>query len=101
MVYLLKYEELPSWILSLDITDISFIKNIIINNGSLKDVARAYDVSYPTIRLRFDKLIDKINESDKSNDDSYTLKIKALAIDDKIDFDTAKELIQEYRRLKK
>jgi hypothetical protein len=98
---LLKYEELPSWLLCLDVTDVSFIKNIIIHNGSLKEVAKVYDVSYPTIRLRFDKLIDKINENDKSNDDSFTLKIKSLAIDDKIDFDTAKELIQEYRKMKK
>ncbi len=98
---MLKYEELPSWLLCLDVTDVSFIKNIIIHNGSLKEVAKVYDVSYPTIRLRFDKLIDKINENDKSNDDSFTLKIKSLAIDDKIDFDTAKELIQEYRKMKK
>jgi len=98
---LLKYEDLPNWLLSLDNTDISFIKNIIINNGSLKEVAKVYDVSYPTIRLRFDRLIEKIIENDKSNDDSYTLKIKSLAIDDKIDFETAKELIEEYRKMLK
>ncbi|MCR5787182.1 MAG: DUF2089 domain-containing protein [Acholeplasmatales bacterium] len=98
---MLKYEELPSWLLALDSTDISFIKNIIVHNGSLKEVAQAYDVSYPTIRLRFDRLIDKINENDKSNDDAFTLKVKSLAIDEKIDFDTAKELISEYRKMKK
>ncbi len=98
---MLKYEDLPNWLLSLDNTDISFIKNIIINNGSLKEVAKVYDVSYPTIRLRFDRLIEKIIENDKSNDDSYTLKIKSLAIDDKIDFETAKELIEEYRKMLK
>jgi hypothetical protein len=97
---LLKYEELPSWLLALDSTDISFIKNIIIHNGSLKEVAEAYEVSYPTIRLRFDRLIEKIIENDKSNDDSFTLRIKSLAIDEKIDFDTAKELINEYRKMK-
>jgi hypothetical protein len=97
----LKYEDLPNWLLSLDNTDVSFIKNIIINNGSLKEVAKVYDVSYPTIRLRFDRLIEKIIENDKSNDDSYTLKIKSLAIDDKIDFETAKELIEEYRKMLK
>ncbi len=98
---MLKYEELPSWLLALDSTDISFIKNIIVHNGSLKEVAQAYDVSYTTIRLRFDRLIDKINENDKSNDDAFTLKVKSLAIDEKIDFDTAKELISEYRKMKK
>ena len=97
---MLTYEDLPNWLLSLDITDISFIKNIIVNNGSLKEVAKIYDVSYPTIRLRFDRLIAKIIENDKSNDDAFTLKIKSLAIDDKIDFKTAKELIEEYRKIK-
>ena len=50
--------------------------------------------------MRFDRLIAKIIENDKSNDDAFTLKIKSLAIDDKIDFKTAKELIEEYRKIK-
>ena len=98
---MLKYEDLPVWLLSLDSTDLSFIKNIIIYNGSLKDVAKVYGVTYPTIRLRFDRLIKKIIDNDKSNDDAFILKIKNLAIDDKINYETAKELIEEYRKMKK
>ena len=52
--------DIPSWILSLDSEDLEFIRKFIINSGSLKSLAKEYDVSYPTVRLRLDRLIQKI-----------------------------------------
>ena len=72
-----------------------------IASGSLKDLAKEYDVTYPTIRVRMDKLIEKIKIYDKQKIDPYIEKIKLLAINDKIDLDTAKILIEEYRGIKK
>lgn len=97
---MLKYENLPNWLIHLEIEDIAFIKNLVVSSGSLKDLAKEYEVTYPTIRIRMDKLIEKIKIYDKQEIDPYIEKIKLLAINDKIDLDTAKILIEEYRRTK-
>lgn len=98
---MLKYDDIPNWLINLEIEDLTFIKKLILFSGSLKDLANEYEVSYPTIRLRIDKLIEKVNNYDKEEIDPYIEKVKSLALDDKIDLETAKILIQEYRRNKK
>ena len=98
---MLKNEDLLNWLINLELEDIAFIKKLVIASGSLKDLAKEYDVTYPTIRVRMDKLIEKIKIYDKQKIDPYIEKIKLLAINDKIDLDTAKILIEEYRGIKK
>ena len=88
----------PDWMVNLEDEDIAFIKKFILNSGSLKKMAKEYDVTYPTVRLRFDKLIQKIEIEDRIEEDSYISLIKRYAVDEKIDFDTAKVLISEYRK---
>ena len=89
-----------TWISELDAEDINFIKKFILASGSLKEVAEIYDVSYPTVRLRLDRLIQKIQLSDKSNDDEFINLIKKLTIDDKLELDTAKTIIKNYKKSK-
>ena len=60
--------------------------------------AAAYGVSYPTVRLRLDRLIQKIRLTDQTEDDPYVALIKRLAVDDRLDLDTARTLIDAYRR---
>jgi hypothetical protein len=48
------------WMDSLDEEDLAFVRRFIVASGSLKELARVYDVSYPTVRLRLDRLIQKI-----------------------------------------
>lgn len=98
---MLKYEELPNWLINLNKEDIDFIKKMIINSGSLKELAKEYSVTYPTMRIKLDKLIKKININDVEINDSYTEMIKQLALDDKIDLEVAKDLINSYRKVKK
>ncbi len=98
---MLKFEEAPNWLISLELEDIAFIKKLVLFSGSLKDLAKEYNVTYPTIRLRMDKLIEKVKIYDREQPDPYVEKIKVLALNDKIDIDTAKILIEEYRRVKK
>ena len=93
-------ETLPGWMADLAEEDLAFIKKFILSSGSLKEVAALYGVSYPTVRLRLDRLIQKIQISETAEADSYVSLIKRLAVDDKLDFDTAKILIGEYRRQK-
>ena len=45
-----------SWLAKLSDEDVSFIKRFVLASGSLKDLAKAYDISYPTVRLRLDRL---------------------------------------------
>ena len=85
------------WIENLDDAEIDFIKRFILESGSLKEMAAIYGVSYPTVRLRLDRLIEKIKLSDKE-DLSYVSLIKTMAIDGKITLDAAKVLIEEYKK---
>lgn len=93
-------KNLPQWILSLDQEDLNFIKNFIITSGSLKEISKLYEVSYPTVRLRLDKLIQKINLNDKQEQQLFCTFIKGLAIDSKIDLETAKMIIEKYKEEK-
>lgn len=90
----------PDWIQGLDDEDVVFIKKFILASGSLKEIADSYGVTYPTVRLRLDKLIQKISISETNSSDPYISLIKKLAVDDKLDFDTAKILISEYKKNK-
>ena len=67
-------------------------------SGSLKEIAQQYGVTYPTVRLRLDKLIQKIKIGENASNEPYVALIKRLAIAGKVDFETAKVLISEYKR---
>jgi hypothetical protein len=40
--------------------DLEFVLRFVLASGSLKDLAQGYGVSYPTIRARLDKLLDRL-----------------------------------------
>lgn len=94
-------EVVPEWMTNLDDEDMSFIKKFIMASGSLKKIADLYNVTYPTVRLRLDKLIQKIQISEDTANEPYIALIKRLAVNEKVDFDTAKILINEYRKTQK
>ena len=91
----------PEWLAGLEDEDLVFIKKFILSSGSLKEVAGQYGVTYPTVRLRLDRLIQKIQIAEQTGADPYVSLIKRLAVNDKLDFDTAKLLISEYKHTKK
>lgn len=91
-------EMIPDWMRGLEDEDIRFIRNFILASGSLKEIAGQYGVSYPTVRLRLDRLIQKIRLSEEENTDPFIATVKRLALDEKLDFDTAKLLINEYKK---
>lgn len=78
-------DKIPQWILSLEQDDITFLKNFTLKSGSLKEIAKLYGVSYPTVRLRLDKLIQKIELGDQQEEEPFQTFIKGLAVDSKID----------------
>lgn len=93
-------EVVPEWMMNLEDEDVSFIKKFLLASGSLKEIANQYSVTYPTVRLRLDKLIQKIQISEDTANEPYISLIKRLAVNDKVDFETAKLLISEYKKMK-
>lgn len=88
--------EIPKWIIELDENDYTFMKKFILASGSLKELAKQYNISYPTVRGKLDKLIKKIEVND-TNDSEYIHLIKNLAIEGKLSSEAAKILINEFR----
>lgn len=93
-------DKIPQWVLALETEDITFLKNFALKSGSLKEIAKLYNVSYPTVRLRLDKLIQKIEISDQKNEEPFSAFIKGLAVDSRIDLETAKMIIEKYQKEK-
>ena len=94
-------ELLPEWMAGLEEEEVAFIREFILASGSLKEVAGQYGVTYPTVRLRLDRLIQKIRLSETAAADPYIATIKRLAMNEKLDLDTAKVLIAEYKKTRK
>ena len=92
---------LPPWLGGLEEEDLNFIRRFLLASGSLKEVAHQYGVSYPTVRLRLDRLIQKIQLNEQAVEEPYIRLVKQLAVDDKLDLETARLLIQEYRKAQK
>lgn len=93
--------ERASWIELLDEEDIAFLKRFVLLSGSLKDLAAAYDVSYPTVRLRLDRLIAKVTVyEDLQIRDDFERQIRALFVDGKLDAPAHKKILAAYRKSK-
>ena len=91
---------IPDWLSALEDEDLVFVKKFLLASGSLKEMARQYGVTYPTVRLRLDRLIQKIQIGEQAGADPCVSLVKRLAVNDKLDFDTAKLLIQAYKKAK-
>ena len=93
-------ESIPNWILSLENEDLEFIKNFVVKSGSLKEIAKIYEVSYPTVRIKLDRLIEKIKIHDAEDNEGFIQFIKGLTIDDRISLQDAKLIIEKYKKEK-
>src|SRR5437868_13311485 len=65
-------ETAARWTDLLDEDELGFVKQFLLVSGSLKDLASRYGVSYPTVRLRLDRLIQKIEVFERFHDRSET-----------------------------
>lgn len=93
-------KNIPQWITELSEEDLNFIKRFVLSSGSLKEMAKIYGVTYPTVRSRLDRVIKQILSSDEKKEDAYISLIKKMVLDEKLEFDAAAVLIQEYRKEK-
>lgn len=88
----------PVWIDRLSDEDKSFLKRFVLASGSLKAVAEEYGISYPTVRLRLDRLIEKIRIFDSEQIVSeFERQLRAQHIDGKLDHATMKLLLDAHR----
>ena len=85
----------------LDDEDLAFIKRFILASGSLKELAAAYGVSYPTVRLRLDRLIQKFRILDESrSEDAYERLLRIQFAEGKFDATTFQRLFTAYQQQK-
>ncbi|MFI3254735.1 MAG: DUF2089 family protein [Eubacteriales bacterium] len=89
---------LPPWLGDLEEEELLFMKKFILASGSLKEMAGQYNVTYPTVRLRLDRLIQKIQLKEKGEQDPYVNMIRQFVTDEKMSLETAKTLIAQYRK---
>ena len=90
---------IPAWLRNLSDEDLAFIKRFLLASGSLKAVAREYGISYPTVRLRLDRLIAKIRVLDDVTIRSpFERTLRALYAEGRIDMTALKTLLAEYER---
>lgn len=88
----------PVWLEALDDEDKQFLKRFLISSGSLKAVADAYGISYPTVRARLDRLIAKVKAAEDAKiADPFERKLRILVADAKVPVSLAKELLEAHR----
>jgi len=85
------------WFFNLEPEEQVFIKKFLLASGSLKQLAKEYEVSYPTVRLRLDRLIEKIKLFDIKQEDSFEVSMMQLVINEKISIGVGKEIIKKHR----
>lgn len=87
-----------NWLQYLAAEDRVFIKRFVLASGSLKEMAAIYQVSYPTVRLRLDRLIEKIKiVDDQSISSPFERVLRAKYAEGVIDMNTLKELLGAHK----
>ena len=93
--------QIPKWLSVLSKEELHFVKRFVLASGSLKDLAKQYQVSYPTLRIRLDRLIAKINIADDSDaENPFLLKIRLMVAEGTLTQTAAKALIEAYEESK-
>ena len=88
-----------AWIDSLDDEDLAFLKRFLLASGTLKELARQYAISYPTVRLRLDRLIEKVKLLDRVVDAGpFERSLRTAYADGRLDTVTFRALIDAYRQ---
>jgi len=86
------------WIDRINSEDLAFLKRFLLASGSLKKMAEDYGVSYPTIRLRLDRLIQRVEIFDSQQImTEFERQLRVAFADGKIDQATFEQLLQGHR----
>jgi hypothetical protein len=86
------------WIDRINNEDLAFLKRFLLASGSLKKMAEEYGISYPTVRLRLDRLIQRVEIFDSQQHMSeFERQLRAAFADGKIDQSTFEQLLHSHR----
>ncbi|MDH3306434.1 MAG: DUF2089 domain-containing protein [Acidimicrobiia bacterium] len=86
------------WIDYLSDDDLGFLKRFLLASGTLKDLAAQYGISYPTVRLRLDRLIEKVKVVEAQSDAGhFETALRSLYADGRMDGDAFRTLLDAYR----
>jgi len=78
--------------------DLAFIKRFVLASGSLKEMAKIYGITYPTVRLRLDRLIEKVKVLDHQQPMSrFERLIRSLYAEGKMDINMLKTLLAAHK----
>jgi hypothetical protein len=95
-------EARPAWLEVLETDDLEFLRRFLLASGSLKELSGEYQVSYPTIRGRLDRLIAKVRAAeDPKINDPFVRKLRILVADGALPQALAKELLEAHRDAKR
>lgn len=93
-----RHSPAGTWLEALDDEDLMFVRRFILASGSLKAVARSYEISYPTVRLRLDRLIQKIEVVEAHREVSaFERQLRLLYADGRVDLDAVQRLLALHR----
>jgi len=91
---------MPLWFAALSDEDIHFLKRFLLASGSLKALAKEYGVSYPTIRARLDRLIEKVKAADAPQaTDAFRRQVQLLVAEGVIGVSTARGLLDAHEQV--
>lgn len=88
---------MDQWLEALTDSDRSFVRTLVLNSGSLKGVAADYGVSYPTIRARLDRIIEKVQAVESAPADPFVTSITGMVIDGVVSQDAADRVLRAYQ----
>jgi hypothetical protein len=78
----------------------NMLLELLLASGSLKDLAKEYGVSYPTIRTRLDRLIQRVQELQQPNaPDPLAHKLADLIEQGQISTAAAQAVLEMHRKL--
>ncbi|MDH3463689.1 MAG: DUF2089 domain-containing protein [Acidimicrobiia bacterium] len=86
------------WIDYLSDDDLGFLRRFLLASGTLKDLAAQYGISYPTVRLRLDRLIQKVKVIEaESSIGHFETALRALHAEGRMDTETFRALLDAYQ----
>ena len=95
-------DTITEWVKSLSEEDWQFIKRLLLASGSLKDVAQQYGISYPTVRIKLDRLIEKVRILDsKKPKTKFHQTVQLFVAEGKLDLSVAKTLLKVFEESSK
>jgi hypothetical protein len=87
------------WLEALPKEDLDFLKEFILASGSLKELAKRYEISYPTVRVRLNRLIELVKVY--SSDTPLTpleSELRILTVRGEISRSAAEKILRSYTK---